>query len=419
MVIVMKTIVNEGYRGLLFKDGCLERLLAPGAHRYPRRRHHLMTLPAKGAICAEVNGQESGRKQMFEQLGRNYPFAEEVFAHTGVARKANADGDDKGGDAKLPKLSVNTLLAKAEVAANIVVVDVADGTLALHFVNERFQDVLRPGRYAFWNVAEKHAIQTVQTDDPMAAGELPAWLFDAIDPSLFEEHCVKSWEKARLFYDGRFIRLLDEGIYRFWNNGVRVVVETVDTRLLQMDIQGQELLSADKVTLRINFVLRYRISDYVQVATKVKDYAEQLRVQAQLALREFVGQHRLDAILDGKEELAGFVLARLKAHEQDYFVDVADTNVKDIILPGEIRDIMNTVLVAEKRAQANVIARREEVASTRSLMNMAKLMEENAMLMRLKEMEYLERLFEKVDTITVHGGSDLLGQLGTMIGASK
>ena len=58
-------------------------------------------------------------------------------------------------------------------------------------------------------------------------------------------------------------------------------------------------------------------------------------------------------------------------------MEIIDAGVKDIILPGEIRDIMNTVLIAEKRAQANVITRREEVASTRSLLNTAKLMEEN------------------------------------------
>ena len=85
--------------------------------------------------------------------------------------------------------------------------------------------------------------------------------------------------------------------------------------------------------------------------------------------------------------------------------------MKDIILPGEIRDIMNTVLIAEKRAQANVITRREEVASTRSLLNTARLMEENQTLFKLKELEYLEKICDNVGNITVNGGSDLLSQL--------
>ncbi len=56
----------------------------------------------------------------------------------------------------------------------------------------------------------------------------------------------------------------------------------------------------------------------------------------------------------------------MKANEEEYCVEIVNAGIKDIILPGEIRDIMNTVLVAEKKAQANVIMRREEVASTRT-----------------------------------------------------
>jgi regulator of protease activity HflC (stomatin/prohibitin superfamily) len=88
-----------------------------------------------------------------------------------------------------------------------------------------------------------------------------------------------------------------------------------------------------------------------------------------------------------------------------------DFGVKDIVLPGDVKEIMNQVLVAEKRAQANVIMRREETASTRSLLNTAKLMEENAMLFKLKEMEYVEKIAEKIQTIQLSGGGQLVDQL--------
>ena len=92
-----------------------------------------------------------------------------------------------------------------------------------------------------------------------------------------------------------------------------------------------------------------------------------------------------------------------------------DAGIRDIILPGEIREIMNSVLIAEKRAQANVITRREEVASTRSLLNTAKLMDENRTLYKLKELEYLERICENVGNISVNGNADLLSQLNTIM----
>jgi hypothetical protein len=79
--------------------------------------------------------------------------------------------------------------------------------------------------------------------------------------------------------------------------------------------------------------------------------------------------------------------------------------------PGDVKEIMNQVLIAEKRAQANIITRREETASTRSLLNTAKLMEENAMLMKIKEMEYVEKIAEKIHTISLSGGGQIVDQL--------
>ena len=162
----------------------------------------------------------------------------------------------------------------------------------------------------------------------------------------------------------------------FRSASVKVNADFVDTRLTQMNITGQELLTRDKVSLRISFVCSYRITDYVKVLTEIDNYAEQLHVTAQLALREYVGRHKLDEILENKEQISEYAVGRLREQSPALYLEIAGGGVKDVILPGEIRDIMNTVLVAEKRAQASVITRREEVASTRSLLNTARLMEE-------------------------------------------
>ena len=110
------------------------------------------------------------------------------------------------------------------------------------------------------------------------------------------------------------------------------------------------------------------------------------------------------------------VLEEMKKKQEDYCVEIVSAGIKDIILPGEIREIMNTVLLAEKRAQANVITRREEVASTRSLLNTARLMDENQTLFKLKEMEYLERICDKVGTISLNGGKGVMEQLAELAG---
>ena len=130
-----------------------------------------------------------------------------------------------------------------------------------------------------------------------------------------------------------------------------------------------------------------------------------------------MGNYKLDELLESKEQISKEIYKALKARETMFCVNFLTTGIKDIILPGEIRQIMNSVLVAEKTAQANVISRREEVASTRSLLNTAKLMDENKTLYKLKELEYLERICEKVGEISVNGNMGIVEQLGKMIGA--
>lgn len=270
-------------------------------------------------------------------------------------------------------------------------------------------------KHAFFNIYDNHKFVEVDISSPEVRGDFPKHLFFKLPKSVFYKIEVAAYEKARLYFDNKFIRLLDEGTHYFWNNGTKIDAQLVDTRLLQMDITGQEILTLDKVSLRINFICKYKITDFVRIHTEIDDFEKQMHITLQLALREYVGKHRLDEILENKEEISRLTFNKLKEGENEYFIEVFDAGVKDIILPGEIRDIMNTVLIAEKKAQANVITRREEVASTRSLLNTAKLMEENQTLYKLKELEYLEKICENVGSISVGAGADLLSQLSKIV----
>lgn len=313
------------------------------------------------------------------------------------------------------KCALDTLLRDKEIAAITSVVEVGDQELAFHFVNGKFAGALRHGKYAFWTQIDRHDYKIVDISTPEVPEDLPGYLFAKLPSAMYLKVEVAQYQRARLCFDQKLIRILEPGTYYFWKNNIRVDAALVDTRLTRMDIIGQEILTLDKVSLRINFVCNYRVTDYVKILTQIDDYAEQMHVTAQLALRDYVGRYRLDDILAGKEELSRYVLERLREKEKEFFVEVTDAGVKDIILPGEIRNIMNTVLVAEKKAQANVIARREEVASTRSLLNTAKLMEENRTLYRLKELEYVERICENVGNINLNGNGDLLAQLTAVL----
>jgi len=359
----MKLIINENQRGLLFRNGKFVKMLKAGGH-------YILSFLGYSVDVMDLNVAFNGKQY-----------------------------------------DLSIFLKDAELKKELDIVEVVDETLAIHYVNDRYCETLVSGKYAFWNVYDKNTFQTIDIKNPEIADNVPKYIFEYLPKSLFKKLEVAEYQTARLYYDQKLIKTLTAGTYYFWNNGIKIDAGLADMRILQLDITGQEIMTQDKVGLRINFVCNYKITDFVKISTEIKDYEAQIHVMLQLILREYVGKFKFDELLDAREEIASYVLKKLKQKEKEYFVEFLNAGVKDIILPGEIRDIMNTVLIAEKKAQANVISRREEVASTRSLLNTAKLLDENQTLYKLKELEYLEKICEKVGNISVTGGTDLLTQL--------
>jgi regulator of protease activity HflC (stomatin/prohibitin superfamily) len=153
----------------------------------------------------------------------------------------------------------------------------------------------------------------------------------------------------------------------------------------------------------------YRVTDPVMAATSTSDLANTIYRLIQFAIREAVATRTLDDILAARDtidqEVRDYVTGRVRA----LGVEIGEIGVKDVILPGDVRELLNKVVEAERIAKANLIRRQEETAATRSLLNTAKLMENNPLLLRLKELEALEKLVEKVGRIDLHTG----GQSGS------
>ena len=307
------------------------------------------------------------------------------------------------------------LLKNSYIRDNTVTAEVKNGEVALHYVNGEFRDALTVGSHTYWTVNDKHEFRVIDTAEPEVGGDVPAYIFSQIPDSLYRRLEVADHQKARLYYDNRFVRLLDAGTYYFWSGSTKVSAALVDTRRRAMEVNGQSVLTKDKVELRITFMLSYKITDYIKIGSEIEDFEKQLYTAAQLTLRELAGRYKVDEILENREQLSADAAEILREKAAALYTDIVDAGIRDIILPGEISSIMNTVLAAEKRAQANVITRREEVASTRSLLNTAKLMDENKTLYKLKELEYIERICENVGSISVESGRGLLSQLTAIL----
>lgn len=364
----MKYIIKEQECGYLLKDGKLHGFLTAGCYHYINR------------------------------LG----YEVKIVPMTGIVDTCGIPAD--------------ILMKNNAFSDRVIRINIPDECLGIRFVNQAFKEVLTGPEALYWKVFEKVEIRLVDITSPYMEQALPRYYMDLLPIKYYKKITIRDGEVGLLYFDGRFEKRLEQGSFYFWNYGKEVTCKIFNMKMQQLDISGQEILTADKVSIRLNVICNYRITDPEKLVQTIEGASAQLYTCAQLCIREYVGRFRLDELLAQKEEIGRSINEQLKVHEDEYCVEIISAGIKDIILPGEIRDIMNTVLVAEKKAQANVIMRREEVASTRSLLNTAKLMEENKTLLRLKEMEYLEKICDKVGNISVGGGKGILEQLSELAG---
>ncbi len=363
----MKYIIQTQECGYLFKNGILKDILFAGKHR-----------------IASWRGEELKVTRMLGKV------------------------DTKG-------LPVEALLAQPKFAARVVKVQIPDDCIGFHLVNGAYQQVIMEGEALYWNVFEQNEIRLVNvTGTEITEAQVPAMYRHLIPARLYRKLTVAEGETGLLYIDGRFEKQLVPGTYFYWNYAHEISMKAYNMKVQQLEISGQEILTADKIGVRLNILCSYRITKPLELARRTDSVANLLYTRIQLLAREYIGGFRLDELLARKEEIGRFLMKQIQEIQEEFCVEILNIGIKDIILPGEIREIMNTVLVAEKRAQANVIMRREEVASTRSLLNTAKLMEENKVLYRLKELEYLERICDRVGSISLNGAGNVLEQLAAL-----
>jgi hypothetical protein len=318
-----------------------------------------------------------------------------------------------------PAIDLNLLLKDENLAALLTIVEVSDNEIVLQFINGNYKSILQPGRYAFWKGLNSYEFKKVDLSKIEITEEISMNLI--VKPEILQfvrVFSVESYEKGILIVNGKIEKVIETGVYYFWKNLIPIVVLKADLRQQQLEISGQEILTKDKINIRMNFFTRFKVVNIEKALLENKEFEKQLYILMQLTLREYTGNFSLDEILEKKESIAENVLKAVKVKAETLGIEVVDCGVRDIILPGDVKEIMNQVLIAEKKAQANIITRREETASTRSLLNTAKLMDENAMLFKLKEMEYVEKIADKINNISISGNSQVLDQLKAIFSTS-
>lgn len=347
---IYEIIIEENQRGLLHRDGVLVEYLRPGYHRRRSWRALYDT-----------------RRLMLDKLSE--PIGNDV--------------------------SIERVLPTDEGE----VVDVPQGTVTLLRLRGIPKLVLPPGRHLVWRASgdvtmESLGLDGLQTTLPIEAWPLAtsAMLYDAL---------VQAHERAVLYVDGVLTSVLGPGRHGLspWQRKLRLA--RVDMREQELQAQGQELMTADKVSLRLNLIAHYRVVDPQRLVESLESLRDAIYAQVQIVARQTIGAVTVDELLSQRATLAQTMVAQIGPRAHAWGVEMLGLDIKDVILPGEMKALMNQVIEAEKRAAAQVILRREEVAATRSLANTARLLEQNPVLLRLKELETWKELAERVPRLSV------------------
>ncbi|NER59168.1 slipin family protein [Pseudomonas sp. MAFF212428] len=369
MKMLKRFIVKKNERGLLFCEGDFVSILEPGVHqRFDL--HNRLTV---------------------ETFSLNAPRFEHRLA--GYLRQSEP----------------------ALVAQYFDCMDLGDQEVGLRYEDGALVELLPPGsRQLYW---KGQSAQTLQRIDLSQAYRLePTLLAQLGQPKLRGRSLagidavllapVPTFHVGVLKVDGAVIELLPAGQYGFWRFNRQVSVDMVDMRIQSLEVSGQEILTRDKVSLRLNLAANWRYSDVLTAFASLAKPLEHLYREVQFGLRAAVGTRTLDELLENKQLIDDTVSQYLSEKLQGSGMEISGLGVRDIILPGEMKTLLAQVVEAEKAAQANVIRRREETSATRSLLNTAKVMEDNPTALRLKELETLERVAERIDRISVFGGLD-------------
>lgn len=183
---------------------------------------------------------------------------------------------------------------------------------------------------------------------------------------------IKDSHRALWYEDGVMTRLLGPGHYEVpssWNYLFRrkpvFEIVLVDVRERDLTIKGQEILTADKVAIRVSIIVQFKVSDPVAALHQVSNHDERLYSDVQLAARRSLASMALEQILTNRNQLSEDILREVKGSAATYGVTILRADVKDLVFPGNLQEIMNKVLAAERLSEAQLVETRTKAEQQR------------------------------------------------------
>jgi regulator of protease activity HflC (stomatin/prohibitin superfamily) len=196
---------------------------------------------------------------------------------------------------------------------------------------------------------------------------------------------VQTHEQVLVYRDGVFESQLGPGRYAV-RKARRTRQERIDLRIRQLSVSGQEIFTADGVTVRVTAIARWKVADARAFVERAEAPEELLHVALQLAVRDAVGRHELDELLrpEGRDAVAAALTGPVQAEVTDLGITVLDAAIRDLGAVGELRVALAETAVERQRGRAALERARGEAAALRSLANSAKLLDDHPALATLR-----------------------------------
>jgi regulator of protease activity HflC (stomatin/prohibitin superfamily) len=178
------------------------------------------------------------------------------------------------------------------------------------------------------------------------------------------EVIIKDTHRGLWYEDGVLKQVLGAGRYKvspklaLFRKKPKVELVVVDVRERELTIKGQEILTADKVALRVSVIVQFRVVDPQAAVHAVQNYEERLYGDVQLAARRSLASMTLEEILTNRTRLSEDILRDVKGSAATFGVAIVRADVKDLVFPGNLQEIMNRVLAAERNSQAQLVEAR-------------------------------------------------------------
>jgi len=183
---------------------------------------------------------------------------------------------------------------------------------------------------------------------------------------------IKDTHRGLWYEDGVLTRILEGGRYKFprlkfyerlvpepWRKRLpKIEIAIVDMRERDLTIKGQEILTADKVAIRVSIIVQFKVTNPQAALHEVESYSERIYSDVQLAARRSLASMTLEEILTNRNKLSEEILQDVKETASKYGVAIVRADVKDLIFPGNLQEIMNRVLAAERMSQVQLVEAR-------------------------------------------------------------